>query len=332
MNIEVIEVSDGIEVQDILPDRWQESALGLDMSCIILTHNRAVLLKEVLDRVQSAAKSCRTEIIIVDNGSSDMTAMMLSDYPSSTAPMLVVKLTRNRGIGGGRNVGFKVARGDLIVSMDDDVLLEEDFFCKAREAAGQHLQAGIIAARIIDAKTGTVLNPYGSEKTCEVVNHSGACCVLRRQAIVKAGLIDEKCTYGAEERDLAMKIYDAGFSVIFDPSLHVMHVETVGAAEQLGIDRAATRIFNNIRINFKYLPVHTAALFSSRYFLVMLRVIKWSHWGKAFRAAFSGIVEGVKNHTALTYRTVQYYSRGDLEPDFGNRPLWRKALRSLNRM
>lgn len=66
------------------------------------------------------------EFIIVDDGSSDRSAAIVSSYAEQDRRIRFIKLERNRGVADARNQGLAVASGEFIATMDcDDVSLPE---------------------------------------------------------------------------------------------------------------------------------------------------------------------------------------------------------------
>ena len=97
----------------------------MDVSVIIPTYNRCNFLRELLDSV--AAQSYPTErfeVIIVDDGSADKTAdITREDFPFT----LRYFWQTNQGDAAARNLGVQQSRGDVLVFLDDDILIESDY-------------------------------------------------------------------------------------------------------------------------------------------------------------------------------------------------------------
>ena len=74
--------------------------------------------------VEALAGNAANEILVVDNGSEDGSAEFLrTHFPS----VRILALNRNLGFGGGSNAGFREARNDIVVLLNSDMRVEQDF-------------------------------------------------------------------------------------------------------------------------------------------------------------------------------------------------------------
>lgn len=88
------------------------------ISCIIPTCNREILLKDAIDSILRQTYS-DWELIIVDDGSTDGTEKLVSEYCATDKRILYFK---NSGKGGSsaRNLGISKAKGEFVAFLDDD--------------------------------------------------------------------------------------------------------------------------------------------------------------------------------------------------------------------
>ncbi|HEX8925929.1 MAG TPA: glycosyltransferase family 2 protein [Terriglobales bacterium] len=94
------------------------------VSVVVSTYQRRELvLRTVSSLLRQDYPVDQTEIIVVIDGSTDGTAEALRALPGSERLHLVEQ--ENRGLAGARNSGLRVATGELILFLDDDMLCEQ---------------------------------------------------------------------------------------------------------------------------------------------------------------------------------------------------------------
>jgi len=125
------------------------------VSLIIPTFNRPHLLPRAVESARRAARE--VEIIVVDDASSDSTASVCAALPD----IKYVRLDRNQGVAGARNVGLLESRGDFIAFLDDDDLrlpgsLDHQVFLLAAHAEAGFVAGGVMLADQDCVPTGEV--------------------------------------------------------------------------------------------------------------------------------------------------------------------------------
>jgi len=98
------------------------SSIAPTLSLVIPTYNRAALIGATLDSALGQSLSF-LDIIVVDDGSTDDTASVLSRYAGR---IRVIQLA-NGGVQKARNTGVAAAAGDYVMLCDSDDLLEPDY-------------------------------------------------------------------------------------------------------------------------------------------------------------------------------------------------------------
>ena len=90
-----------------------------DLSIIIPAFNEERRLPESLERIQDylAARALRAEVIVVDDGSTDATARVVTDTAERYPLVRLVSNGRNHGKGYSVRHGMMEARGDIALSL-----------------------------------------------------------------------------------------------------------------------------------------------------------------------------------------------------------------------
>jgi N-acetylglucosaminyl-diphospho-decaprenol L-rhamnosyltransferase len=221
------------------------------MSIVILTWNSRALLTACLEALPAATAPLPTEVIVVDNGSRDGTAEWL------TARSDVVTITNptNRGVAPARNQGLRRARGELVALLDVDTVPAPGSFTTLVARLRSAPDVGLVGPKLVDAEGAlqyscrrfpTLVDKvlrrlperFGRALADDVElrwwDHAGvrdvdyvigACQVIRKAALDRVGLLDERIFYGPEDVDLCLRMHRAGWRVEYVPEAVVMHLE-----------------------------------------------------------------------------------------------------------
>lgn len=101
------------------------------ISAVISTYNRERFLPGLFDSIKKQSlDNSEFEIIIVDNNSPGNTKELTEDLKNSSPFNVSYFLELQQGLSYARNRGIKEAKGNVIVFVDDDAILEETYFEK----------------------------------------------------------------------------------------------------------------------------------------------------------------------------------------------------------
>lgn len=103
--------------------RWRQVNVSA-ITVLICTYNRAWLLRETLAAMQAMVppSACAVEIIVVDNNSTDDTALVIAESACGGRFPVVSLQERQQGKSFALNLGLSHARGDVLALTDDDVV------------------------------------------------------------------------------------------------------------------------------------------------------------------------------------------------------------------
>jgi GT2 family glycosyltransferase len=211
------------------------------VTVLIATRDRAQLLRKALASVERAcaAAAVATEIVVVDNGSTDDTARVVEQWVAGR-PARQHLFVGDRGKARALNRGLGAATGTLIACTDDDVEVRPDWIAELIAFAAQHPEyaAGIGRVRIPpDVTAPEVLARVAYYRTLPLfdlgdavrdTHHLYGCnMVVRRSAFDAVGRFDERLGPGAsglhEDGDLARRLQRAGLRIGYMPEVVVYH-------------------------------------------------------------------------------------------------------------
>ena len=205
------------------------------VSFIVVTHARAQWLSGALASIQRQTVNCR-EIVVVVNGPDPETEQLLRALGSEAR---VAVLEHNYGVGAGRNAGVALARGEILVFLDDDAELRDpDTVARLLTHFERDADLAVVGVLVINAANGSIERrcipfrnkrvPGGPTAACYF---AGGACLVRRRVFDRVGLYDESLFYGGEELDLSYRLLGAGFRLLFDPTVAVLHHPAQGLGE-----------------------------------------------------------------------------------------------------
>jgi N-acetylglucosaminyl-diphospho-decaprenol L-rhamnosyltransferase len=223
-----------------------------DLAIVVVSTNEAHWLERCLSTVFERAGDATLDVIVVDNSSTDGTR----EFVESHFPQARVVTSPNRGFAYGNNRGIEHARGRYVLLLNPDTeIVQGSFgelvalldaeptiglagvrqltadgtlwptirrFPNVRRALGEALfserwpiRPAWSGERVLDWTT------YERETDCDWT--SGSFMLARREALLSAGLLDERFFIYSEEPDLCLRIKRAGWRVRHQPQMTIVH-------------------------------------------------------------------------------------------------------------
>lgn len=205
----------------------------LPLSIVILAWNRWDLTERCLRSIFAYPIPKDSEIVVVDNGSTDVTPAALDRLAEKIPQVRPLHLPQNLGPAGGRDAALKFARGKTFVFLDNDVEVKHERWLDILlEPFLYHTRVGACGAfGVIHSSDETetwyqkILFPGIVAPVSWV---SSFCIAVRRQALVECGgwRPDLYPLYGMEDVSMGYSLREAGWiSVVpgqFVPVTHGM--------------------------------------------------------------------------------------------------------------
>lgn len=223
------------------------------ISIIILNYKSKGLTKNCIKSIYKHTHGLDFEIIVVDNDSNDGVGEMIKKRFKN---VIFIQSGSNIGMGGGNNIGIKRAKGDFIAVLNPDIVIKNDIFKKLLDFMQQNNKVGIVAPQLLNPNGSLqytrclfpdLLMPVYRRtplKKIKFIKHKidlyltkdkdynqttkadwifGAFLFIRKSALDKVGLFDERFFLGFEDTDLARRFWNNGYEVWYYPKTYAIH-------------------------------------------------------------------------------------------------------------
>jgi GT2 family glycosyltransferase len=226
----------------------------MKLTVVIVNYNVQHFLEQCLHSVRKASKNVATEIFVVDNNSVDGSVMMVkSKFPE----VQLIENKKNTGFSFANNQAMRIAKGEYVLLLNPDTVVEEDTFEKVIAFMDTHPDAGGLGVKMLDGKGNFLpeskrglptpavafykifglsrlfprsrtfgryhLGFLDKDKTNEVEILSGAFMLMRKAALDKVGLLDETFFMYGEDIDLSYRLILGGYKNYYFPETRIIH-------------------------------------------------------------------------------------------------------------
>lgn len=204
--------------------------------------------------VEKALVGIDAEVFVVDNVSKDDSVEMVRNkFPQ----VVLIANQENVGFSRANNQAMRLAKGEYVLLLNPDTLVEEDTFKKCLQWMDEHPQGGGLGVRMVDgsgkflpeSKRGipfpmtsfykisglyrlfphsSSINHYYMGNLSEMENNeveilSGAYMFMRKKALDEVGLLDEDFFMYGEDIDLSWRILKGGYKNYYLADTRIIH-------------------------------------------------------------------------------------------------------------
>lgn len=194
------------------------------VSVIVPAHNAADTIVDCLHAIYAQRDATATEIIVIDDGSTDETARL-----AEAAGATIIRQARGRPAAA-RNAGIRAARGEIICCTDADCAPTPEWlarltapFADSSIAAAKGSYATRqreIVARFVQLEYEDKYDYMRGATTIDFIDTYAA--AYRREVVLEDGLFDERFDY-LEDQELSFRMADRGRRMVFQPEAVVYH-------------------------------------------------------------------------------------------------------------
>ena len=225
-------------------------------SIIVVNWNGKRYLEECLAALLAQTYS-PCEIILVDNGSSDGSVEFVAErFPQ----VRIIENGENLGFAAGNNVAIRAARGDYIVTLNNDTRAEPDWLEELVKVVETDPRIGMCASKMLFYHHPGVLNSTGislniagiawdrrggepddgpstssghrlEREPVEIFGPCAGAALYRREMLDEVGLFDEDFFAYHEDVDFAWRARSRGWRCMYSPLAVVYHVHSATGME-----------------------------------------------------------------------------------------------------
>jgi GT2 family glycosyltransferase len=241
------------------------------VSIIIPVFNQWQHTFDCMDSILKNTNEVPYEVIVVNNGSSDETPLMLKEVKN----IRIINNSTNIGFVDACNMGANACNGKYVLMLNNDTRVTKGWLKSMIELAEKDKLIGLVGAKLIypDGKLqeagGIVWNDpinlawnYGRYNdpnkweysyVKEVDYCSAACLLVKKELFERIGLFDRRFTPGyCEDVDLAFSIRKLGYKVMYQPKSEVVHFEGITGGVNISEGYKSYQVINQKKFYEKW--------------------------------------------------------------------------------
>ncbi|MCE3283462.1 MAG: hypothetical protein K0Q66_2199, partial [Chitinophagaceae bacterium] len=200
------------------------------LSFVIITYNRPADTLELLQNISKLNQaSALLEDVIVVNNASTTDYQEVREFISLTPdiPFRYIDAPSNLGVTRGRNFALQYTKGDIIIFLDDDAVLQnadalQQVIRSFNEKGIDDRPVGIVSFKVLYFDTvqmqvnGLPHKKYSKYKDKDeffTYYFAGGAHAIKREVLNLVGNLPEEFFYGMEEYDLAYRVLEQGYCI-----------------------------------------------------------------------------------------------------------------------
>jgi len=257
----------------------------VEVSVVIVSYNSRSVLDPCLQSLKKQNVFDDTEVIVVDNASSDGTPTMVRErHPW----VKLIAGRKNVGFSRGVNIGIREARGEYFLILNPDTVVHPDSIERLLGFMKRTPSAGIVGPKLVysdgtlqyscrrfytwkvlvlrrtilgkilknsAAVADHLMHDFDHASTREVDWILGACLLVRRRAVESVGLLDERFFLYFEDVDWCYRMRQKGWKVFYHAEAVVIHSYARESAQSVINRSVIAHLASLIRYYDKWNPV-----------------------------------------------------------------------------
>lgn len=242
------------------------------ITLIICTYNREKYIRPLLESiVKNDYPATDYEIVLVDNNCTDNTRGVCEEF-SASHPEVALRyvVESEQGLSAARNKGIKEAKGDIIIYVDDDALVDTDYIRQYAEHFAAHpetMAAGGPIEPLYETEEPSWMSPYTKALLTAWMNYGdkvreypqgrypgGGNAAYRKDVFDRVGLFNTELgrkgnlLLASEEKDIFDKMKALGMKVLYLPTPVLHHCIPQAKLEEDYFNRLTLQIGRSERM------------------------------------------------------------------------------------
>lgn len=212
------------------------------VSIIMLTFNQLADTRQSVESLQKYTP-VDYELIFVDNGSVDDTREYLEGLKKTHGNVRIIYNQHNVGFAKANNQGMRIAVGEYILLLNNDVVLTEGWLERLLICIDSDTGVGIAGPCTNHAVGQQVINPelecdadHIQKYAClnaissagswfETHRIIGFCMLIKREVIDRVGMLDEQFGPGGfEDYDFCLRVKQGGYKILIAGDVFIYHL------------------------------------------------------------------------------------------------------------
>lgn len=263
------------------------------LSVLICTYNRAKYIANLLESIAANdLPKPKYEIVLVDNNCTDNTREVCQAFRAQHADVSFRYCEEHeQGLSAARNKAIREAKGDCLLYVDDDALVDPWYLRTVDDYMAQHPECAACGGPIIplyETQEPEWMTPYTKALLTAWMDYGskvrtypagrypgGGNSAYRREVFERVGLFNTALgrkgdsLAGSEEKDIFDKMREQGMQVMYLPQMVLHHIIPQHKLERPYFDRLTLQIGRSERLR-------TLAVSRGKYVLRLLsEAVKW---------------------------------------------------------
>ncbi len=220
------------------------------VSILVPFRDEPQLLRVCVDSVTATTGDCDVEFVLIDNGSSDPETLTLVERLADRSDVRVLRDPRPFNWAALNNAGARLARGDLLLFLNNDIEAQRPGWLGALCAHAVRADVAAVGARllypdrrlqhcgIVVGMTGAAGHPLlglaeedpgyldlaTATRECSAV--TGACLVTRREVFEQLEGFDETLGVDLNDVDYCLRAMTHKYRTVYEPRAELIHYES----------------------------------------------------------------------------------------------------------